>query len=87
MALKEVKGDLYILIAQDWLVSLEKAVFKKQVGSIKVYILKEMKELPTEEGARMKTALRRYSAAELVNLNWSILRASTAVLVCFLAWK
>lgn len=85
MALKEVKGDLYILIAQDWLVSLEKAVFKKQVGSIKVYILKEMKKLPIEEGARMKTALRGYSAAELVNLNWSILRASTAVLVCFLA--
>jgi len=32
-----------------------------------------MKELPFEEEARMKIALRHYSAAELVNLNWSML--------------
>lgn len=80
MALKEVKGDLQVLIARDWLVSLEKAVCKKQVGRIKEYILKEMQKLLFEEGAKMKIALRHYSAAQLVNLNWSMLRAGTAVL-------
>lgn len=61
MALKEVKGDLQVLIAQDWLVSLEKAVCKKQVVSIKVYILKGMEELPFQEGAEKKIDLSCYS--------------------------